>query len=256
MSTCCVTCGSRSSTTPTAARAGRGCRSSPSCAPTRSRPSRRARDARRRDRRRAGGKHRAPDWIATADLTLHLVGGAPPGSVVEARALGLRAGRTTVVIEVGLTTDLDDGPARELGIATMSFSVLPRRDTNPDMTAIRGAGPSTMATERARLAARCSTRSGYRYRRPGRRDRGPGHGLEPQLHGRDAGRRRRDGRRPRPRRRCAPRPASRWSSPTSRSRTSASAASARCAPARRCCTQAPRFGRRPIEVVDRGAETG
>ncbi len=28
----------------------------------------------------------APDWIATADLTLHLVRAARPGSVVEARA--------------------------------------------------------------------------------------------------------------------------------------------------------------------------
>src|SRR5229473_3271185 len=44
----------------------------------------------------------APGWIATADLTLHLVGAARPGSVVEARADVLRAGRTTVVIEVAL----------------------------------------------------------------------------------------------------------------------------------------------------------
>ena len=34
-----------------------------------------------------------PDWIATADLTLHLVGGAPPGSVVEARLGTARGGR-------------------------------------------------------------------------------------------------------------------------------------------------------------------
>src|SRR5215472_3866755 len=75
----------------------------------------------------------APSWIATADLTLHVVGGAAPGSVVEARGTVLRAGRTTVVIEVGLR---DDG-GRSIGIATMSFSVLPRRDTNPQVTSLR-----------------------------------------------------------------------------------------------------------------------
>src|SRR3954470_9034260 len=42
----------------------------------------------------------APDWIATADLTLHLVRGAPAGSAVEARAAVLRKGRTTVVMDV------------------------------------------------------------------------------------------------------------------------------------------------------------
>jgi acyl-coenzyme A thioesterase PaaI-like protein len=83
----------------------------------------------------------SPDWIATADLTLH------PGTVVEARASVLRAGRTTVVIEVALVDD----DARDIGIASMSFSVLPRRDTNPDIGAVRGSGPSTMATPDARL---------------------------------------------------------------------------------------------------------
>jgi uncharacterized protein (TIGR00369 family) len=89
----------------------------------------------------------SPDWIATADLTLHVVRAAYPGSVVEARANVLRAGRTTVVIDVTLVDD----DARNIGIATMSFSVLPRRDTNPDISAVRGAGPSTMATPDARL---------------------------------------------------------------------------------------------------------
>src|SRR2546421_3286044 len=46
-----------------------------------------------------------PNWIATADLTLHVVAGARPGAVVEARAAGLRSGRTTVVIEVALVDD-------------------------------------------------------------------------------------------------------------------------------------------------------
>jgi uncharacterized protein (TIGR00369 family) len=89
----------------------------------------------------------APDWIATADLTLHLVRAAPPGSVVEANARVLRAGRTTVVIEVDLSDDID----RVLGAATMSFAVLPRRDHNPDMSGVRDDGPSSMAVESSRL---------------------------------------------------------------------------------------------------------
>jgi uncharacterized protein (TIGR00369 family) len=67
----------------------------------------------------------APNWIATADLTLHLVLGVRDGSV-EAVASVLRAGRTTVVIDVDLRHDGD-----AIGRATMTFSVLPRRDTNP-----------------------------------------------------------------------------------------------------------------------------
>jgi uncharacterized protein (TIGR00369 family) len=87
-----------------------------------------------------------PNWIATADLTLHVVRGARPGAVVEARAAVLRAGRTTVVIEVALVD-----AERDIGVATMSFSVLPRRDVNPDMSEVRGSGPSTMATDTSRL---------------------------------------------------------------------------------------------------------
>jgi uncharacterized protein (TIGR00369 family) len=84
----------------------------------------------------------SPNWIATADLTLHVVRAARPGSVVEAQARVLRAGRTTVVIDVVLVDDA----ARDIGTATMSFSVLPRRDTNPEISAVRNTGPSTMAT--------------------------------------------------------------------------------------------------------------
>jgi len=88
----------------------------------------------------------APGWIATADLTLALVGAARPGSVVEARAVVLRAGRTTVVIEVALVDETE----RDIGIATMSFAVLPRRDTNPDVELIRDS-PSTMARPESSL---------------------------------------------------------------------------------------------------------
>jgi acyl-coenzyme A thioesterase PaaI-like protein len=70
----------------------------------------------------------APNWIATADLTLHLVRAAT-GGTLEATARVLRAGRTTVVLEVELRD------ARDLvGVATMTFSVLPRREDNPVIT--------------------------------------------------------------------------------------------------------------------------
>src|SRR5262249_3437638 len=89
-----------------------------------------------------------PDWIATADLTLHVVRGAPPGSTVEARAQVLPAGRATVVIAVALLADEHD-----VGLATMRFSVLPRRDPNPDTRAMRTPGATTMATETSGLRA-------------------------------------------------------------------------------------------------------
>lgn len=66
-----------------------------------------------------------PDWIATADLTLHLIP-RPIDGDVEARGRILRQGRTTVVIEV----DLTDASGSPLGLATMTFAVLPRRATN------------------------------------------------------------------------------------------------------------------------------
>ncbi len=67
-----------------------------------------------------------PDWIATADLTLHLLPRAVDGAI-EAHGRVLRAGRTTVVIEVRLA----DAAGSRLGVGTMSFAVLPRRDGNP-----------------------------------------------------------------------------------------------------------------------------
>lgn len=106
----------------------------------------------------------APDWIATADLTLHLVRGAEPGAIVEARGVVLRAGRTTVVIEV----DLRDEGDRDLGIATMSFSTLPRRDINPDVDAVRNPGPTTMATGSSRLAVPLADALGARVIDAGR----------------------------------------------------------------------------------------
>jgi uncharacterized protein (TIGR00369 family) len=81
-----------------------------------------------------------PDWIATADLTLHLTGAATSGSV-EARGRVAHAGRTTVVIEVGLC----DEEGAQIGLATMSFARLPRRDENPDLADSMTTGASSMA---------------------------------------------------------------------------------------------------------------
>jgi uncharacterized protein (TIGR00369 family) len=105
----------------------------------------------------------APGWIATADLTLHLVGAARPGSVVEARAEVLRAGRTTVVLEVALV----DEHERNVGIATMSFAVLPRREANPEVDRVRDS-PSTMATARSRLDRPLLEELGVQVRDPAR----------------------------------------------------------------------------------------
>jgi uncharacterized protein (TIGR00369 family) len=88
-----------------------------------------------------------PNWIATADLTLHLTAAATEGTV-EALARVLRTGRTTVVLEVTLHCD-----AKPIGLATMSFSVLPRRDINPDMGATTSEGPSTMALDGSGMTA-------------------------------------------------------------------------------------------------------
>lgn len=67
----------------------------------------------------------APDWIATADLTL-TVFPRLAAETVRADATVVHAGRTTAVIEVTLADS--DGA---LGLATMSFARLQRRDTNP-----------------------------------------------------------------------------------------------------------------------------
>jgi acyl-coenzyme A thioesterase PaaI-like protein len=67
----------------------------------------------------------APDWLATADLSVHARDVVPIGPLAgEARAL--RSGRTTTVVEVRL---FDEGAARhEVAFATMSFVRILRPD--------------------------------------------------------------------------------------------------------------------------------
>ncbi len=81
-----------------------------------------------------------PDWIATADLTMHVV---PCPGVTRVQAAGrvLRAGRTTVVLEVEMTSSEGDA----LGMATMTFAILPRRDGNPIIDPVAATRRTTMA---------------------------------------------------------------------------------------------------------------
>lgn len=65
-----------------------------------------------------------PDWVATSDLVLHVTR-AVSGGVVRARPSLLRRTRSTAVIEVALGA-ADGGP--DLGLATLTFAVLPARD--------------------------------------------------------------------------------------------------------------------------------
>ncbi|CAB4950066.1 unannotated protein [freshwater metagenome] len=71
----------------------------------------------------------SPGWIATSDLTLHLAG-AVNAERVFAHGRVLRRGNSKIVLAV----DLESEAGASLGIATMSFSVLPRRDGNPIMS--------------------------------------------------------------------------------------------------------------------------
>ena len=70
----------------------------------------------------------SPGWIATSDLTLHLAGPVSARRVI-AHGRVLRRGKSKIVLAV----DLESDQGSPLGIATMSFSVLPRRDGNPIM---------------------------------------------------------------------------------------------------------------------------
>lgn len=92
-----------------------------------------------------------PDWIATADLTMHVL--ARPGLTgIDAAASVVRRGRTTIVIEVDLTAD--DAP---LGAASMTFAVLPRRDSNPVITATDEISRMTMAVDGSGFVAPLET---------------------------------------------------------------------------------------------------
>jgi acyl-coenzyme A thioesterase PaaI-like protein len=88
-----------------------------------------------------------PDWMATADLTLHVLARRDVHGI-EAQARVARAGRTTIVVEVDLRAD--DEP---FGLATMTFAVLPRRAGNPVLAAPGDVTRMTMARPDSGLRA-------------------------------------------------------------------------------------------------------
>ncbi len=79
-----------------------------------------------------------PDWMATADLAVELVG-APAGPWVEARGTVLRRGRTTLVVEAlvaavdedGRDVEVDGRTPEPVAWASMTFAVLPAKDGSP-----------------------------------------------------------------------------------------------------------------------------
>jgi acyl-coenzyme A thioesterase PaaI-like protein len=80
------------------------------------------------------GRALAPDWMATAELALHLTGTAlepAAGDALVADASVVRVGRTTVVVDAVLQRL----PGREvLGEAVLTFVRLPRRESNLDIS--------------------------------------------------------------------------------------------------------------------------
>jgi acyl-coenzyme A thioesterase PaaI-like protein len=102
-----------------------------------------------------------PDWIATADLSLHLL--PRPVATLELAAHVARRGRTTAVLEVDLT-----GDGAPHGLATMTFAVLPRRDTNPVVTMDDDPGPMTLALADSGFATAFEDQAGIRRLGDGR----------------------------------------------------------------------------------------
>jgi uncharacterized protein (TIGR00369 family) len=79
-----------------------------------------------------------PDWLATADLTLQMVRPAT-GPYVEARGSVVRKGRTILVVEAPVFNVEEDGSdvldaegvAAPVAWATMTFAILPNRESGP-----------------------------------------------------------------------------------------------------------------------------
>jgi len=73
------------------------------------------------------GRAVAPDWMATADLSAHL-GSAPVADTVVVSAEVIRAGRTSVVVDVTIFDGDVSGPV--VGEGVLAFTRLPRRSNN------------------------------------------------------------------------------------------------------------------------------
>ncbi len=83
-----------------------------------------------------------PDWMATADLAVHLLE-APIGTTLVARPRILRAGRRTIITEVAIE-DEGGSSTRPVGHATLTFARIER----PDLTL--HLNPEDAPTERQR----------------------------------------------------------------------------------------------------------
>jgi acyl-coenzyme A thioesterase PaaI-like protein len=86
------------------------------------------------------GRVLAPDWMATAELALHLTGAAfapATGDTLVADARVVRAGRTTVVVDAVVRAGGEalDELGDVLGEVVLTFVRLPRRDSNLDISA-------------------------------------------------------------------------------------------------------------------------
>jgi acyl-coenzyme A thioesterase PaaI-like protein len=82
------------------------------------------------------GRVLAPDWMATAELSLHLAtpeADRAPLDTVRIDAVVVREGRTTVVVDVAVGDD--ERPEVTIGEAMLTFVRLPRRDSNLDLSA-------------------------------------------------------------------------------------------------------------------------
>ena len=141
--------------------AGRGCRSSPSCAPISATPAP-ARSPRSSTSSAAAWPRARPRPAGSRPPISRCISCARRDRDRSSRRARdvLRAGRTTVVIEVALV----DEHERDIGIATMSFAVLPRRDTNPEIASIRQTARRRWRRPSRGSRGRCSTSCGVEVR--------------------------------------------------------------------------------------------
>lgn len=99
------------------------------------------------------GRVLAPDWMATAQMSVH-VDVLPAVGEVVADATVVRDGRTTVVAEVALTATTGAGTvAVPVGEAMLTFVRLPRRDANLDLSGfeVRYGEPTSFALDTSGL---------------------------------------------------------------------------------------------------------
>ena len=214
---------------------------------------RRAGDARRRDRRRTRREHRPTEL--DRDRGPH----APPhGRRDRRRGRSARADPRAPAARRSCSRSRCTRPSASIGVATMSFSVLPRRAENPDIAATRPTGPSTMALEASGLDAPLFDLVGIETVDAAR---GivelPGPGVGHELDGGAAGRCGRRGRRGRgARSRCGTRPAAPLVvTDLQLTYLSFGQASDRCAPRRRFSRCTPDHGVARVALFDTGAES-